>query len=145
MITRIASMITVAAVALGLAACTPAQRAAAARGATVAALDLSLCAARGGASGRELNRWGQILASDNWRVEIADLATGCILHALAAGLTQDSRAASSVVRLQSRVDCQGPGCDVARQRAAILILEAVSSGRVRLPPDSPQLPRSGTN
>lgn len=152
MIARIASLITVAGLALGLAACvalsgcTPAQTAAARRGATVAAIDLGLCAARGGASGQELQRWGSILASDNWRVEVTDMAIGCVLHALAAGLSQDSRdASSSLVRIQRRIDCEGPGCDIARQRAAILLLEAVSAGKVKLPPDAPQLPRSGTN
>lgn len=145
--------------ALPVMGCTPAQTAAARRGATLAAVDLGQCAGRV-VAGPEMRQWAQYLAQDDWRKVVGDvtgLGIGCILHALATGLTQDagsSLGATSLIatatlsapqkaildRLADSCKEGGQCADPVRSRAAILILEAIEAGKVALP----EKPKSNT-
>lgn len=141
--------------ALPIAGCTPAQTAAAKRGATIAAVDLGQCAGRA-VAGPEMRQWAQYLAQDDWRKVVGDvtgLGIGCILHALATGLTQDAGSSlgnaslvastgttaptqlqkATLDRLAESCKESGQCADPVRSRAAILILEAIEAGKVALP------------
>lgn len=122
-------------------ACTPAERTAAGRKTTAAAIDLLICAERQ-IAGPALQRLGEGLSSEGWREwgerEAASAAGACGLHALATALRSSSPASPARVvdleLLHDRCEAQGDSCQDAAQRAAWILWRAHKAGRVRLLP-----------